>query len=104
MAGRVDGKVAIVTGGTAGIGLGIARILAQEGAGVIVASRSVDTGERAASAIRLVGGRACYRRADVSREGDCMDLVGAAIAEFGRLDILVNNAGIFPRATLEETT
>src|SRR4051794_3768587 len=104
MAGRVDGKVAIVTGGTTGIGFGIARLLASEGAAVVVAGRSPAAGEEAEGAIRTAGGHALYCRTDVSLEVDCEALVTAATREFGRLDILVNNAGIFPRATLEETT
>jgi NAD(P)-dependent dehydrogenase (short-subunit alcohol dehydrogenase family) len=104
MPGRVEGKTAIVTGGTAGIGLGIAQLLAAEGAAVVVAGRSAEAGEAAAAGIRQVGGRATYCRTDVSREAECQALVETATREFGRLDILVNNAGIFPRATLEETT
>src|SRR5436309_3259817 len=104
MAGRVERKVAIVSGGTAGVGYGIARLFASEGAAVVIAGRSGAAGEEAAAAIRSAGGRARYCRTDVSVEADCVALVAAVTGEFGRLDILVNNAGIFPRATLEETT
>src|SRR5437762_14141893 len=104
MAGRVEGRVAIVTGGGVGIGRGIATVLAREGARVVIANRSVETGEEAAAAIRAAGGAAIFCRTDVSREADCAAVVARAEAEFGALHILVNNAGIYPRATLEETT
>src|SRR5438445_10750573 len=110
MPGRVQDKVAIVTGGGTGIGQGIAVRLAREGAKVVVANRKVETGEET---VRLAqeagsqsgfGGAAVFQRTDVTREAGCQALVQAAVSQFGGVDILVNNAGIFPRATLEETT
>jgi NAD(P)-dependent dehydrogenase (short-subunit alcohol dehydrogenase family) len=102
--GRVDGKVAIVTGGATGIGRGISEVLAREGAKVVVANRNAERGEEAAQAIRAAGGDAHFVKTDVAREEDCRNLVAEAVRHFGRLDALVNNAGIFPRSTLEETT
>src|SRR5688500_3478337 len=104
MAGRVESRVAIVTGAGSGIGQGIARLLAREGARVVVAHRSAQTGEETVRQIRDAGGEARFHCTDVTRESDCADLVRATVAAYGGLDILVNNAGIFPRATLEETT
>jgi NAD(P)-dependent dehydrogenase (short-subunit alcohol dehydrogenase family) len=104
MAGRVQDKVAIVTGAGTGIGQGIAALLAREGARVVVANRKAATGEETVAQIRAAGGTAIFHQTDVTREADCAALVATATREFGRLDILVNNAGIFPRATLDETT
>jgi NAD(P)-dependent dehydrogenase (short-subunit alcohol dehydrogenase family) len=104
MAGRVQDKVAIVTGAGTGIGQGIALLLASEGARVVVANRKRETGEETVAQIRAAGGTALFHSTDVAKEAECAAVVSAATREFGRLDILVNNAGIFPRATLEETT
>lgn len=104
MSGRVQDKVAIVTGGGTGIGQGIATLLSREGARVVVANRDPKTGEETVGQIRAAGGTALFQRTDITREAECAALVTAAVREFGRLDVLVNNAGIFPRATLEETT
>ncbi len=102
--GRVDGKVIIVTGGTTGIGRGIAEKLASEGAGVVLAGRDQSRGRAAEAELRAAGMRAVYVQTDVALEADCRALVDQAVRQFGRLDGLVNNAGIFPRATLEDTT
>jgi NAD(P)-dependent dehydrogenase (short-subunit alcohol dehydrogenase family) len=104
MPGRVQDKVAIITGGGTGIGQGIALRLAQEGAKVVVANRKRETGEETVRRVREAGGAAVFQATDVSREADCRALVEAAVRQFGGVDVLVNNAGIFPRATLEETT
>lgn len=110
MPGRVQGKVAIVTGGGTGIGQGIAVLLAREGAKVVVANRNASTGEETVRLAREAGsasgnsGTATFHPTDVSREADCRALVEVAVSQFGRVDVLVNNAGIFPRATLEETS
>ena len=101
---RVAGKVAIVTGGNAGIGRAAAELLAREGARVVVAARTAATGEETVQRITEAGGEALFIRADVGREEDCVALVAATIRRFGRLDVLVNNAAIYPRATLLETT
>lgn len=101
---RVAGKVAIVTGGNAGIGRATAELLAREGARVVVAARTTESGEETVQRITAAGGEALFVRTDVGREEDCVALVAATIKHFGRLDILVNNAAIYPRATLAETT
>lgn len=101
---RVAGKVAIVTGGNAGIGRAAAALLAREGARVVVAARTAASGEETARQIVEAGGEALFVRTDVGREEECVALVAETVRRFGRLDVLVNNAAIYPRATLQETT
>ena len=95
------GKVAIVTGAAQGIGLGIARALAQVGAAVVVADVNDAAGRAAVAAL---DGQGDYLHADVTQEGDVRGLVDAAVARFGRLDIVVNNAGIVAVQTVEESS
>jgi len=92
--GRVDGKVAIVTGSTYGIGEAIAKVLAAEGAISIITGRSVDKGRKVAEEIRATGGRAEYYPLDVTNEGEIGEVVKAVFKKYGKIDILVNNAGI----------
>ncbi len=91
MAGRLKGKVAIITGGSKGIGEGIARVFSKEGAKVVIADIDFETAKKVASSI---GGIAV--ECDVSRMADAKEAVAAAVKKFGKLDILVNDAGIFP--------
>jgi NAD(P)-dependent dehydrogenase (short-subunit alcohol dehydrogenase family) len=93
---RFSGKVAIITGSTGGMGEGIARRLAGEGAAVVISGRRADQGERIAHELRDSGSQAVFTRADVSVETDCISLVHSTIDRFGRLDVLVNNAAITP--------
>lgn len=92
--GRLDGKVAIVTGGGTGIGKGIARALAGEGCSVIVASRNQERLQEVASELESGGTPALAVETDVADEASVLALFDAATERFGRLDILVNNAGI----------
>ena len=94
MAGRVEGKVALVTGGASGIGRGCAERLAQEGAVVVVTDLQDDKGAQTVAAIEAMGGKASYLHHDVTSEQAWIDAVAAVKAKHGRLDILVNNAGI----------
>ncbi len=89
----LKGKVAIVTGGTQGIGKAAAVLLAREGAGVVIAARGQALLDAVAGEIRAAGGRVAAVRADVGSKEDCERLVAEALAAFGRIDILVNNAG-----------
>ena len=91
---QLDGKVAVVTGGTRGIGWSIARALVREGASVFVCGRDARRVEAAVEELRNNGGRADGLAADVRRYEDCRRLIAAATEGFGGLDILVNNAGV----------
>ena len=95
MAGRLAGKVAVVTGGSRGIGAAIARRLARDGFDVALSYRSgADAAEGVAADCRAVGARVLVRQADAGSTADCAAFVAAVLAEFGRVDALVNNAGI----------
>ncbi|HEY8898921.1 MAG TPA: 3-oxoacyl-ACP reductase FabG [Chthoniobacterales bacterium] len=100
----IKGHSAIVTGGSRGIGKGIARVLAAAGARVLIASRTVTEGEACAAEIRAEGGDAAFFAADVSNAATCEELVVEAVKLFGKLDILCANAGAFPSCTLAEMT
>jgi NAD(P)-dependent dehydrogenase (short-subunit alcohol dehydrogenase family) len=104
MSGRLNGKVALVTGASSGIGRGCAQRLAAEGASVVLADLEARSGEEAAAQIRRNGGTAHFQTTDVRSESHCQRAVDVAVSQFGGLDILVNNAGIYPRSTLEQTT
>jgi NAD(P)-dependent dehydrogenase (short-subunit alcohol dehydrogenase family) len=90
--GRVAGKVAIVTGAASGIGRATARLLAEEGAAVVVADVDAEGGEATARQIQEAGGEGAFVRTDVSEAGQVEQLVRAAVERFGGLDILHNNA------------
>jgi len=92
--GKLDGKVALVTGGASGFGEATAALWAKEGAQVMVVDISEPGARRVADTIRQAGGRAEAVRADVARAEDARAMVQAAVQAFGRLDVLFNNAGI----------
>jgi 3-oxoacyl-[acyl-carrier protein] reductase len=102
---KLDGKVAVVTGASKGIGAGIAKHLAAEGAAVVVnyASSKQDA-DRVVDEIAKRGGRAIAVQADVSKKAEIERLFAETRKAFGKLDILVNNAGIYEFAPLEEIT
>ncbi|MEP7024155.1 MAG: SDR family NAD(P)-dependent oxidoreductase, partial [Actinomycetota bacterium] len=91
---RLDGRAAIVTGASSGLGVAFASALAEAGADVVLAARRTDRLEDTKATVQATGRKALAVGTDVSVPEDCHRLVGAAIAEFGRVDILVNNAGI----------
>ena len=91
---RLDGKVAIVTGASSGLGVAFAQALAEAGADVVLGARRVDRLEATAQLVRDAGRRVLAVATDVVDPAQCQALVDAAIAEFGHVDILINNAGI----------
>ncbi|KMV34940.1 glucose 1-dehydrogenase [Franconibacter pulveris 1160] len=102
---KLNNKVAIVTGGSSGIGAGIARQLAADGAKVIVNYASNRSGaDKVVAEIEAAGGQAVAVAADVTNQAEVEALVNSAIDHFGRLDIVVNNAGIYQFARIEEST
>lgn len=92
MAGRLEGKVAVVTGGGRGIGRGVCRRFAREGASVVVAERDAPDGEAVAADLAGLGGRGIFVPTDVTQKDQVKRMIRTAVEEFGRLDILVNNA------------
>ena len=100
----LNNRVALVTGGSQGLGKAIAARLAQEGASVVIAARGPELLEQAAQEIRAAGGRVAVVQADVSSVADCTRLVREVTEAFGRLDILVNNAGTSATGEFESVT
>src|SRR5947207_9064391 len=102
MAGRLTGKVAVVTGASKGIGAAIALHFAAEGAAVVVNySSSKEGADRVVGEITGNGGKAIAVQANLAKEGDIRRLFAETKKAFGRLDVLVNNAGIYEFAPLE---
>lgn len=102
---KLKNKVAIVTGASKGIGAGIARALAAEGASVVVNYASSKEGaDKVVAEIEAAGGKAVAVGANITRQADAEALVKAAIDNYGRLDIVVNNSGVYAFARVEDTT
>jgi len=101
---RLSGKVAIITGAGKGIGRGIARVFASEGATVIIADLDEQAGRATAADLANTGGTVDFVLTDVRRQASCEAAVAAVIESYGRVDVLVSNAGIYPQAFLHEMT
>lgn len=101
---NLSGKTAIVTGGGAGIGFGIAHRLAEAGAAVVIATRNEGEGVKAARELATKGWEATAIATDVSIEESVMHLVEETVKKYGSIDILVNNAGIYPEIPLRQMT
>jgi 2-deoxy-D-gluconate 3-dehydrogenase len=100
----LTGKSAIVTGAAKGIGLGIAKRLAQAGASVLIADIDESGAVEAATAIAESNGTAHGMKVDVSNDDDILAMTNACLSAFGSIDILVNNAGIFPQKPIRDMT
>lgn len=92
---KLQDKVALITGGTSGIGEATSLLFAKEGAKVVITGRNAERGTAIAEKIKQDSGRAIFFQADVRDAGQCRAAVERTVAEFGRLDILFNNAGVF---------
>jgi len=100
----LKGKSAVVTGAGQGIGEGIAKVLASEGAEILVADLNLENAEKVAEGINDDGGKATAFKCDVAQKAEVDRLIEKAVSEFGKLDILVNNAGIYPMKPFLEMT
>jgi NAD(P)-dependent dehydrogenase (short-subunit alcohol dehydrogenase family) len=95
---RLDGKVAVITGGGSGMGKVACELFASEGAKVVVADVADEPGEATVAGIRDTGGEAVYVHADVASEDEARAMIDAAVERYGRLDVLYNNAGVMLEA------
>ena len=100
---KLKGKVALITGGSEGMGYSTAELFLKEGARVMITGRSAEKGARAAKRLRRLG-EAEFVRGDVSRPSDAKRMVEKTVRRFGRIDILFNNAGIYLEKLAEETS
>ncbi len=101
---RLEGKVALISGGARGQGAVEAKLFASEGASVVIGDILDDAGRQVEAEIAESGGSATYVHLDVTSESEWNEAVSAAVERYGKLDILVNNAGILIRAGVEDTT
>src|SRR5437879_11999012 len=101
---KFSDKVALVTGGTSGIGKTTATEFARAGAKVVLSGRREKEGAQVVAEIKKLGGEAAFVRADVAKEADVKAMVNFAVDKFGRLDIAFNNAGVEWKGTLDQAT
>jgi len=101
---RLEGKVALISGGARGMGAAEARLFAGEGAKVVIGDLLDEEGRQTEAQINEAGGECLFVRLDVTSEGNWQDAVATTVARFGKLDILVNNAGIFRTERVEDTS
>ena len=102
--GRLDGKIAAVTGGASGIGEATVRRFVAEGATVAFCDRDGERGQRVAAELAAAGAKVAFTQADVGTEAACLAFVNGAAEKFGRLNILVNNAGIRKYEKIDEAS
>ena len=101
---RLKGKVALITGGTSGIGAATAVRFAAEGAAVVITGRNMERGEQVLQVIAAKGGEALFIRSDVRISKDCREAVEQTLKRFGKIDVLFNNAGVFHPNTVPDCT
>ena len=101
---RLEGKVALITGGTSGIGSATAIRFAGEGAAVAITGRNAERGEQVVQEIIANGGEALFIRSDVRRAEDCRNAVDQTLERFGKIDVLFNNAGVFHPKSVPDCT
>ena len=102
--GKLDGQVALISGGARGQGEQQARLFAREGAAIAIGDLLEEDGNRVAESINDTGGQAMFRKLDVSDQSSWAEMVDATTEQFGKLNILINNAGILRNASIEDTT
>ena len=101
---RLEGKVALISGGARGMGAAEAKLFSREGAKVVIADVLDTEGRQTEAEINETGGDAIFVTLDVTRQSDWDDVISRTVQQFGRLDIIVNNAGVASRTSIEETT
>ena len=101
---RLEGKVALITGGTSGIGSATAILFSKEGAAVAITGRNSERGAEVVQKIEANGGRALFIRSDVRLSKDCREAVDQTLKHFGKIDILFNNAGVFHPKSIPDCT
>ena len=101
---RLDGKVAVITGGNSGIGLTTAQTYINEGARVVITGRNQERAKQVMKRCKGDRGSIAFVSGDISRRADCDRIVTEAVGILGGLDVVVNSAGVIHHATLEETT
>jgi len=101
---ELSGKVALITGGNGGIGLGMAQGMASCGAAIVIAGRNEGKAASALASLRELGARCAFVAVDVTKKTACVRLIEQTVAEFGRIDILVNNAGTAIRKMPQDYT
>ncbi len=101
---RLEGKVALITGGARGMGAAEAKLFSQEGAKVVIADILEDEGRQTEAEINETGGDAIFIRLDVTQQSDWDAAIERTVREFGKLDVIVNNAGIVSGFSIEDTT
>ncbi len=101
---QLIGKVAMITGGTSGIGLSTAIILLQAGASVALIGRQLEKGQLALEQLAMYDSKVCFIQGDISKVKQCAHVVEQTIARFGRLDIVINSAGIYMEKAIDNVT